>query len=112
VGGGFFSGFVPMQVSAAWRLLGMGNGAASLEEMRGRISGYHTMAPGEDPEIGCILIRDPRFFPEDATAAPPPDFATNIMQGKRYDLAERSVAQYFGELMQLLVPLQNPSHGV
>jgi len=61
VGGGFFSGFVSMRVSDAWELLGLGNGAASLDGMRVRIARYRQMAPGEDPEIGCVLIRDPRF---------------------------------------------------
>lgn len=103
VGGGFFSGFVRMRVSDAWELLGWGNGAASLAEMRAQIGHYRTIAPGEDPKIGCVLIRDPRFFPDDATAAPPPGFATSIMRGKRYDLAESSVAPYFGELLHRLL---------
>jgi putative restriction endonuclease len=103
VGGGFFSGFVPMRVSEAWELLGPGNGAVSLQEVRSQIARYHPIGPGEDPEIGCVFIRDPRFFPDDATAAPPPGFAPNIVQGKGYDLAERSVASYFGELLQLLL---------
>jgi HNH endonuclease len=105
VGGGFFSGFVSMRVSEAWELLGWGNGAGSLEQMRDRIGRYrkNPIAPGENPEIGCVLIRDPRFFPDDATAVPPPGFAANIVQGKGYDLAERSVAPYFDELLQLLL---------
>jgi putative restriction endonuclease len=103
VGGGFFSGFVPMRVSDAWELLGPGNGAVSLQEMRGQISRYHPIGPGENPEIGCVFIRDPRFFPDDAAVAPPPGFAANIVQGKGYDLGERSVALYFGELLQLLL---------
>jgi putative restriction endonuclease len=105
VGGGFFSGFVPMQVSDAWDLLGWANGADSLEELRTQIGRYRKapIQSGEDPEIGCLFLRDPRFFPETATAAPPPGFAGNIVQGKGYDLAERSVAPYFGELLQLLL---------
>jgi putative restriction endonuclease len=103
VGGGFFSGFVPMRVSEAWELLGPGNGAASLAEMRAQISRYRPIAPGENPEIGCVLIRDPRFFPEDAAVVPPPGFARSIMQGKRYDLADPAVAPYFAELLQLLL---------
>jgi putative restriction endonuclease len=52
VGGGFFSGFAFMRVSDAWSLLGPGNGAASLEEMRAQITRYRALAAGEDPEIG------------------------------------------------------------
>jgi putative restriction endonuclease len=103
VGGGFFSGFAPMRVSEAWGLLGPGNGAASLEEMRNQIGRYHPIAPDEDPEIGCIFIRDPRFFPGDVAAVPPPGFAPSIMQGKSYDLADRSVAPYFDEQLQFLL---------
>jgi putative restriction endonuclease len=94
-----------MQVSDAWELLGWGNGAASLDELRTQIGQYRKapIVSGDNPEIGCVLIRDPRFFAEDATAGPPPGFTGSIMQGKRYDLAERSVEPYFGELFQLLL---------
>jgi HNH endonuclease len=102
VGGGFFSGFVPMRVSDAWELLGAGNGAGSLAELRSQISRYHPIAPGEDPEIGCVLIRDPKFFGEDSVA-PPPGFAPNVVQGKGYNLAESKASAYFGELLQRLI---------
>jgi hypothetical protein len=43
----------------------------------------HTCSPAictdEDPVIGCLLVRDVRFFPEDATAAPP-GICPNIIQ--------------------------------
>jgi putative restriction endonuclease len=102
VGGGFFSGFVPMRVSEAWELLRWGNGASSLAEMRAQISQYHPISPSEDPEIGCVLIRDPRFFGEDSMPAPP-GFAANIVQGKGYDLADSGLTTYFGELLQRLI---------
>jgi putative restriction endonuclease len=102
VGGGFFSGFVSMRVSDAWELLGPGNGANSLMELRAQISQYHSISPSEDPEIGCVLIRDPRFFSEDSMP-PPPGFAANIVQGKGYDLADSGLTTYFGELLQRLI---------
>ena len=45
VGGGFLSGFVPMRVSDAWELLGPGNGAGSMAEMRTQ-SPATTRSPG------------------------------------------------------------------
>jgi HNH endonuclease len=102
VGGGFFSGLVSMRVSDAWELLGPGNGANSLMELRAQISQYHSISPSEDPEIGCVLIRDPRFFSEDSMP-PPPGFAANIVQGKGYDLADSGLTTYFGELLQRLI---------
>lgn len=108
VGGGFFSSSARLRVSEAWELFGEDNGAADVAEMRTRIARYlrSPISPGEDPVIGCLFVRDVRFFPEDATAAPPPQFAPNIVQGKSYDLADRAVAPYFGELLQLLLGAQ------
>jgi putative restriction endonuclease len=102
VGGGFFSGFVSMRVSDAWELLGPGNGASNLPELRAQISRYHPISPSEDPEIGCVLIRDPRFFGEDFASAPP-GFAANVVQGKGYNLADSALTGYFRELLQRLI---------
>jgi HNH endonuclease len=103
VGGGFFSDSARLRVSEAWEFFGEANGAGSVAQMQARI-GHYRRAPiglGEDPVIGCLFVRDVRFFPDDATVAPPPRFAPNIVQGKSYDLADSSVASYFGELLQL-----------
>ena len=71
--------------------------------MRTRIGRYRRAAigVGEDPVIGCLFVRDVRFFPGDGTVDPPPGFAPNIVQGKSYDLADSSVAPYFAGLLQL-----------
>jgi putative restriction endonuclease len=102
VGGGFFSRFVALRLSEAWEVFGEANGAESVGEMRARVGHYRRepIGPSEDPFIGCVLIREATFFPADAMAGPPPDFAPNIVQGKSYDLAERSAASYFEELVQ------------
>ena len=103
VGGGFFSDSARLQVSEAWELFGEANGAASVAEMRGRISLYRRkpIGSGEDPVIGCRFVRDVCFFPPDALPEPPPQFAPNIVQGKGYNLADPSVAPYFADLLQL-----------
>jgi len=74
-----------------------------MQEMRARIGRYRR-APtgaGEDPVIGCLFVRDVRFFPGDRLVDPPPGFAPNIVQGKSYDLADPLVAPYFADLLQL-----------
>jgi putative restriction endonuclease len=103
VGGGFFSDSARLRVSEAWELFGEANGAASMEQMRERIDQYRRTPTGigEDPVIGCLFVRDVRFFPEGFIVDPPPRFAPNIVQGKSYDLADSSVAQYFAEVLQL-----------
>jgi putative restriction endonuclease len=105
VGGGFYSGFAALRVSEAWQLFGLANGAESLGQMRARIAYYRRepIAPGDDPEIGCIFVRNVTFFPQHATYQPPPGFAANIVQGKSYDMSEPHVSGYFGDVMQLVL---------
>jgi putative restriction endonuclease len=104
VGGGFYSDFAAMTAREAWDLFGEGNGVATFEQMLTRIVHYRRapVAPGEDPVIGCVFIRDVRFFPQESVP-PPSDFAPNVVQGKSYDLANPSVSGYFGDLMQRLL---------
>jgi putative restriction endonuclease len=105
VGGGFFSGFAPLHVTEAWDLFGEANGVASLQQMRARV-GHYRRAPigiGDDPVIGCVFVRDTRFFAADASAGPPPGFAPNIVQGKGYELSEQPASSYFEELLSLLL---------
>jgi hypothetical protein len=96
VGDGFYSGFAQLMLSEAWELFGAANGADSLRQMRLRVGQYRrtSIAPGEDPLIGCLFVRNTTFFPEDAAADAPPDFAANIVQGKGYDLVQPQVAPY------------------
>jgi putative restriction endonuclease len=105
VGGGFFSDSARLTVSEAWELFGEANGFGSMEEMRERIFKYrHAQVNiGDDPVIGCLFVRDVCFFPSDAVAAPPRGFSRNIVQGKSYDLADPSVARYFGDLLQMVL---------
>jgi putative restriction endonuclease len=107
VGGGLFSDSAPMLVSEAWELFGEANGVSSMEEMRARIAHYRRapIGRGDDPVIGCLFIRDVQFFPAEATAGPPPRFASSIVQGKSYDLAAQPDVAYFGDLMQRLLGL-------
>jgi len=103
VGGGFFSAYVSMRLSQAWDLFREGNGAASLDDLRTLILRHPSAGDDSDPEIGCVLLRDVRFFPADGSADPPPGFARSIQQGKRYDLADSSVSGYFQELLHMLL---------
>lgn len=105
VGGGFYSGFARLPISDAWELFGERNGAGSLAEMRRQVGQYRRLpiGPAEDPVVGCIFVRDTVFFPTAEPSGPPPDFAPNIVQGKGYDLAVGSSADYFGGLLTRLL---------
>jgi putative restriction endonuclease len=86
-GGGFFAKFVQLPLSLAWEAFGIRNGVQSLEEGRRRISKYRRqpIRPHEDPNIGCIVLAEPFFFPQDLWIPAPPDFSLNIVRGKGYD---------------------------
>jgi len=105
VGGGFFGGAARLPASEAWDLLGPANGAVSLRLMLDRIAYYRRepRASAEDPVIGCIFIRDVTFFPDDLTFDPPPDFSSNVVQGKAYDMGDERYSRYFGDLMQMVL---------
>ncbi|MEV1249521.1 HNH endonuclease [Nonomuraea sp. NPDC049750] len=103
IGGGIFESFEPLPLSEAWKIFGEANGADSREQMKERISKYRQrpIAASEDPVIGCVLLRDTRFF--DTPADPPPDFAPNIVQGKGYDMSAGSYTGYFTDLVARLL---------
>jgi putative restriction endonuclease len=105
VGGGFFSGFVRLPISEVWQLFGERNGVGSLEELRRRVGRYRrqAIAPGEDPEIGCIFLRDTTFFPPEEVSDPPPRWAPNVVQGRTYNLAKGEAVEYFDFLITKLL---------
>lgn len=89
VGGGFLSGSNKLRLSEAWEFFGEANGVTSLTDLQIRIARYRRdqFIPGYDPMIGCILLRDSFFVPIDKGILPPPDWSSNIVVGKTYDLA-------------------------
>lgn len=90
VGAGLLSAPVSLRLSEAWDIFGEANGVSSHAELRAAIGRYRA-APlnvGDDPEIGCILLREVTFTDSPMTA--PPDFAGNIVVGKTYDLEKEN----------------------
>lgn len=88
VGGGTFEGFLPLRVSDAWNFFGRGNGVATEEALHAAIQTYRQARSGkpfvDDPEIGCIMLRD-LFFSDEETGVPqPPGWSPNIVTWKSY----------------------------
>lgn len=81
VGGGVYASSTVMPLSLAWEAFGTANGAASLAEMRGRILRYRKMDPATvgPVEIGCRVLTQPFFLPEDRWFPPPRSWAKNIV---------------------------------
>lgn len=87
VGGGFYTHSTLLPISLAWKTFGERNGVGSLDELRQRVGRHRRSSdPREEYTIGCVLLRDPFFFPPEDWLDPPADFKAPIVQGKTYDL--------------------------
>jgi putative restriction endonuclease len=87
VGGGFFTRFLHLPIKMAWEVFGIANGVSSLTEMRERVAYYRDVpiGPAENPSVGCIMLAEPFFWPQNAWIPVPADFSKNIVQGKGYE---------------------------
>lgn len=89
VGGGYFLRYSALPVSLAWDAFGLKNGVNDSNEFLARIRMYRPEAAREaDPTIGCIILVQPFFLPENQWVPVPDSFARNIVQGKGYDTSE------------------------
>src|SRR3954451_14576812 len=85
VGGGVFAYATTLPCSLAWETFGEANGAASLPAVRQRIAGLRSdrAVSREDFAIGCRILTQPFFLPEEAWL-PVPGWARNIVSFKTY----------------------------
>ncbi len=90
VGGGVFARSDILPVSLAWDAFGIANGAPTLVEMRKRIAFYRNQADDsrQDYMIGCRILTQPFFFPEDQWIPIPASWSPHIQQGRTYDTSE------------------------
>jgi putative restriction endonuclease len=88
VGGGTYLWSTTFPLSLTWEAFEQKNGAATIGEMRARVTRYRKPRPGpnEDPAVGCLIIEDSWFLPESDWIPAPLDWRPNIVQGKSYDL--------------------------
>jgi len=73
VGGGVFVHADTLPCSLAWEAFGEANGAATLPRMRARIARHRKVTPDErtDLVIGCRILTQPFFLPENEWFEPP-----------------------------------------
>jgi putative restriction endonuclease len=90
VGGGIFAHASPMPLSLAWEAFGFANGAVILVQMRERILRYRrNEASGTASlEIGCRILTQPFFLPEDRWIPVPASFSPNIVSFRGYTTDE------------------------
>jgi putative restriction endonuclease len=90
VGGGVFFRADTLPCSLAWEAFGEANGAASLSQMRDRVAKYRRADRGDrsDFPVGCRILTQPFFWPEERWIAVPESWAANIVSFKRYSTDE------------------------
>ncbi len=84
IGGGHFVRYVRAPASLAWQAFGDKNGAPDFNSFFDRISRYRSGSQVVDPPIGCVLLNEPFFFPQDLWVPTPHDWQRNIVRGKLY----------------------------
>lgn len=99
-GGGFFAGHSVVPASLAWDSFGQKNGAATFEQMVERIERYTRQSVGPDHQVGCILLEQPFFWPQDRWIEQPSDWKPNIVTGKTYDLTTPPIGTKLWEEVQ------------
>lgn len=97
VGGGFFLDYLCLPASVAWDAYGTANGMRSSADFYNRIYHYRGTRYQDDPnpEIGCIMLSDPFYFPRAKWIEIPSDWNRNIVQGKTYDTENAIGKQLF-----------------
>jgi len=103
VGGGVFSSYSVLPISMAWEAFGEKNGAESFEVMRSQILQHRSKKIGEfeDFDIGCIVLTQPFFFPEEDWF-PVPEWSRGIQTGKSYNLETPGGRQIWKDLSSTL----------
>lgn len=89
-GFGFFARYERLPVWLAWDAFGVGNGADSYEDLVVRLEMLRKHIRFEPPEgpdaIGCCILLEPVFFPEDLWVPEPSDWKERTQGYRYYDL--------------------------
>lgn len=105
VGGGIFAHFSILPVSLAWEAFEVKNGAETLFDLRDRIGRYRPAGgePYEDYKIGCILLEQPFFLPEEKWIPAPQNWPMYAVSGKTYDLCVEPGATLLRQLQTVRI---------
>lgn len=95
----------PFPALSAWNAFGEKNGVSSYAELVERCVRYRrnlrkpNLEPGQDPEIGCVLIVQPIFFKKQDWIPQPADWQKNTISPSTYDLTKGEGARIWSECL-------------
>jgi putative restriction endonuclease len=96
VGGGFFVKSTKLPLALAWDAFEEKNGATSFEDLRKLINAHRNHIE-LNPQIGCIILSEPFFLPENKWVDVPSDWPYSA-PGKVYDSADYEGRRIFNEI--------------
>lgn len=96
-GGAFFVRFSALPSKIAWQAFGQKNGVVDYSALRARIARYRGEFRG-DVEIGCNVLNNPSFWPEEDWIRVPETWARNIVRGKTFDTRESDGAMLWTQV--------------
>lgn len=100
VGGAIFRRFAAMPLGEAWRTFGERNGASSLDEMRCLVAEYRRIEEPDDARlVGCIILARLFFWQPSRWLRPPDNWASNIVQGRSYELQTPPGSQLWASIL-------------
>lgn len=113
VGGGIFAHSSLLPISLAWESFGVSNGALNLTDMRRRVAKYRRQHDDrlEDYTLGCIILEQPFFLPQDSWIPAPSDWKPNIVQGRTYDLTVEPGLSLWKRLQTAMAPSVSVAEG-
>lgn len=84
-GGGYFVTFSVLPLSMAWETFGNKNGAASQAVFEKMIRPLTPDPLAKDPNIGCLVLTQPFFWPKEEWIEASPYLASSIVRGRYCD---------------------------
>jgi len=93
VGGGYFVRFTVLPCFLAWKAFGEKTGVTSLQELIQRMTHYQHNRQTSGSEIGCNILIEPFFFPEEDWIPIPENWSPSIQRGLTYDTDDKYGAE-------------------
>jgi Predicted restriction endonuclease len=100
VGGGYFVRFTVLPCFLAWEAFGEKNGVTSLPELVQRMTRYRHSQQTSGSEIGCNILVEPFFFPEEDWIPIPENWSPPIQRGLTYDTNDKYGAELWQAVQQ------------
>jgi putative restriction endonuclease len=99
-GGGYFVKSTSLPLSIAWETFGNKNGAVSRTVFESMIRKFIADPSIRDPEIGCTVLAQPFFWPQESWIPEPTGFAGSIVRGRYYETTTPAESHLWNQVQE------------